>query len=197
MSAAVCLGRIYLATAHVRQCPGVDAPSCQHGCAGGWCSAAVQVCFGMIVFGRQVVPTRWDPGPHGKICAVYSSGRISQTNEPPLTCSCCAGGYLQYIFRTAARELYGIDVPWSEPLPLKVLRNEDFQEVVLERDGRAVLRFALAYGFRNIQTIVSHAILEVPVYCPFILSSSSVSGTAPVLHRGHQGLSFPSDSKTA
>ncbi|CAK0781927.1 hypothetical protein CVIRNUC_005508 [Coccomyxa viridis] len=65
-----------------------------------------------------------------------------------------SGGYLQYIFRTAARELYGIDVPWSEPLPLRVLRNADFREVTLEHDGRAVLRFALAYGFRNIQTIV-------------------------------------------
>ena len=85
----------------------------------------------------------------------------SQTSEPPSTCSCCAGGYLQYIFRTAARELFGIDVPWSEPLPLKVLRNADFQEVTLERDGCAVLRFALAYGFRNIQTIVSLALMKI------------------------------------
>ena len=66
-----------------------------------------------------------------------------------------AGGYLQYLFRTAARELFGVDVPWDQPLALKTLRNADFQEVSLERGGHAVLRFALAYGFRNIQTIVS------------------------------------------
>ena len=76
------------------------------------------------------------------------------------SCSCshdcsCAGGYLQYIFRIAARELFGIEVPWDQPLQLRTLRNADFQEVSLEQDGRTVLRFALAYGFRNIQTIVS------------------------------------------
>ena len=83
-----------------------------------------------------------------------------------------AGGYLQYIFRTAARELYGIDVPWSEPLPLRVLRNADFREVTLEHDGRAVLRFALAYGFRNIQTIVSRAPPGAPVLFSASLGSS-------------------------
>ena len=72
-----------------------------------------------------------------------------------LNCCSCAGGYLQYIFRTAARELFGVDVPWDQPLHLKTLRNADFQEVSLEHDGRTLLRFALAYGFRNIQTIVS------------------------------------------
>ena len=59
-------------------------------------------------------------------------------------------------------------MPWSEPLPLRVLRNADFQEVTLERDGRAVLRFALAYGFRNIQTIVSRA----PPGAPVLFSAS-------------------------
>lgn len=68
---------------------------------------------------------------------------------------CYAGGYLQYIFRVAAKELFGVDVPWDQPLPLKTLRNADYQEVSLEHKGRTVLRFALAYGFRNIQTIVS------------------------------------------
>lgn len=33
-------------------------------------------------------------------------------------------------------------------------RNQDFQEVVIEKDGEPMLRFALAYGFRNIQNIV-------------------------------------------
>ena len=107
-----------------------------------------------------------------------------QTSGPPSTCSCCAGGYLQYIFRTAARELFGIDVPWSEPLPLRVLRNADFQEVTLERDGRAVLRFALAYGFRNIQTIVSRALSEAPVRYPASLASSCCLRNASILCEG-------------
>lgn len=76
-----------------------------------------------------------------------------------ICCSCLipssrAGGYLQYIFRTAARELFGMELPWTQPLQLRTLRNADFQEVSLERGGRTLLRFALAYGFRNIQTIV-------------------------------------------
>lgn len=33
-------------------------------------------------------------------------------------------------------------------------RNQDFQEVVVETVGKPPLRFALAYGFRNIQNIV-------------------------------------------
>jgi hypothetical protein len=65
----------------------------------------------------------------------------------------CAGGYLNYVFRAAARQLFGQELP-PGPLPLQALRNADFQEVVLEREGRPALRFALAYGFRNIQTLV-------------------------------------------
>ncbi len=33
-------------------------------------------------------------------------------------------------------------------------RNQDFQEVVVEVNGEPMLKFALAYGFRNIQNIV-------------------------------------------
>lgn len=33
-------------------------------------------------------------------------------------------------------------------------RNNDFREVTLEVEGETVLRFALAYGFRNIQNLV-------------------------------------------
>jgi hypothetical protein len=64
----------------------------------------------------------------------------------------CAGGYLEYVFRAAARELFGADVP-PGPLPLRPLRNADLREVTLEVDGRPALRFAAAYGFRNIQTL--------------------------------------------
>ena len=65
----------------------------------------------------------------------------------------CAGGYLNYVFRAAAQQLFGRALP-PGPLPLRALRNADFQEVSLEVEGRPALRFALAYGFRNIQTLV-------------------------------------------
>lgn len=65
----------------------------------------------------------------------------------------CAGGYLDFIFRTAARELFDQIVPPGQ-LHMRTLRNADFQETTLELDGQIKLRFALAYGFRNIQTLM-------------------------------------------
>ncbi|XP_063270651.1 cytosolic iron-sulfur assembly component 3 isoform X2 [Prinia subflava] len=62
-----------------------------------------------------------------------------------------SGGFLEHIFRHAARELFGIHVGSIRYKPLK---NKDFQEVTLERDGEVLLQFALAYGFRNIQNLV-------------------------------------------
>ena len=43
-------------------------------------------------------------------------------------------------------------ITWCEIL--MIYRNQDFQEVVLEVEDKPVLKFALAYGFRNIQNIV-------------------------------------------
>ncbi|ELK38347.1 Nuclear prelamin A recognition factor [Myotis davidii] len=60
-------------------------------------------------------------------------------------------GYLAHIFRHAAKELFNEDVG---ELTYRSLRNKDFQEVTLERDGEVLLRFAAAYGFRNIQNVV-------------------------------------------
>ena len=57
------------------------------------------------------------------------------------------------MFRHAARELFGVEV--TGPLEYKVprARNPDLREVTLEVDGRVALRFATAYGFRNIQSV--------------------------------------------
>lgn len=33
-------------------------------------------------------------------------------------------------------------------------RNPDFREVTLEKDGKTLLKFAIANGFRNIQNLV-------------------------------------------
>ncbi|XP_073538594.1 nuclear prelamin A recognition factor [Phyllobates terribilis] len=60
-------------------------------------------------------------------------------------------GYLAHIFRHAAKELFGMEV---QEITYKTLKNKDFQEVCLEKDGETVLRFAAAYGFRNIQNMV-------------------------------------------
>eukprot|EP00058_Branchiostoma_floridae_P010022 XP_002595510.1 hypothetical protein BRAFLDRAFT_118961 [Branchiostoma floridae] len=62
-----------------------------------------------------------------------------------------SGGYLEHIFRYAARELFEQDV---QSVNYKTLRNKDFKEVTLEVEGKVVLKFALAYGFRNIQNMV-------------------------------------------
>ncbi|KAL0984061.1 hypothetical protein UPYG_G00136570 [Umbra pygmaea] len=60
-------------------------------------------------------------------------------------------GYLEHIFKYAANELFGLD---ATEITYKTLRNRDFQEVCLERDGEVLLQFAAVYGFRNIQTLV-------------------------------------------
>ncbi|KAL4593177.1 nuclear prelamin A recognition factor isoform X1 [Arapaima gigas] len=60
-------------------------------------------------------------------------------------------GFMEHILKHAAKELFGIDV---EEIVYRTLRNRDFQEVSLERDGETLLQFAAVYGFRNIQTLV-------------------------------------------
>uniref|UniRef100_A0A1A8BU57 Nuclear prelamin A recognition factor-like protein n=1 Tax=Nothobranchius kadleci TaxID=1051664 RepID=A0A1A8BU57_NOTKA len=62
-----------------------------------------------------------------------------------------SGGYLHHVFTHAAKQLFGEEV---KELTYKTLRNKDFQEVRLEKDGNVLLCFALTYGFRNIQNLV-------------------------------------------
>ncbi|KAM4531758.1 cytosolic Fe-S cluster assembly factor narfl [Odontesthes bonariensis] len=62
-----------------------------------------------------------------------------------------SGGYLHHVFTYAAKQLFGEEV---KELTYKTLRNKDFQEVRLERDGEVLLCFASTYGFRNIQNLV-------------------------------------------
>ncbi|XP_004533876.1 probable cytosolic Fe-S cluster assembly factor GJ13047 [Ceratitis capitata] len=62
-----------------------------------------------------------------------------------------SGGYADHIFKYAAKEIFEEVV---EKLEYKNLRNPDFREITLERDGRTVLKFAIANGFRNIQNLV-------------------------------------------
>ncbi|KAJ7383620.1 hypothetical protein OS493_026806 [Desmophyllum pertusum] len=62
-----------------------------------------------------------------------------------------SGGYLEHIFAFAAKELFGKNI---DDITYKTLRNKDFKEVTLQVDGQDVLKFAAAYGFRNIQNLV-------------------------------------------
>lgn len=62
-----------------------------------------------------------------------------------------SGGFADYIFKHAAKVLFDEDLT---ELNYKNLRNPDFREVILEKDGTVVLRFAIANGFRNIQNLV-------------------------------------------
>ncbi|KAH8272203.1 hypothetical protein KR018_011111 [Drosophila ironensis] len=63
-----------------------------------------------------------------------------------------SGGYAEHIFKYAAQELFN-EEPRS-PLQTKQVRNRDFREIVLEKDGQVVLKFAIANGFRNIQNLM-------------------------------------------
>jgi iron only hydrogenase large subunit-like protein len=65
-----------------------------------------------------------------------------------------SGGYMEYIFRTAARELFNQEIPLDQPLPIVQGRNADIKECSLMVNGQRVLRFAAAYGFRNIQGLM-------------------------------------------
>ncbi|KAM8715389.1 hypothetical protein ACLKA7_002441 [Drosophila subpalustris] len=63
-----------------------------------------------------------------------------------------SGGYAEHIFKYASKELFSEETP--NDLQFKALRNRDFSEISLEKDGKTVLKFAIANGFRNIQNLV-------------------------------------------
>lgn len=63
-----------------------------------------------------------------------------------------SGGYAETIFRHAAKVIF--DKELEGPLQFKTLKNSDFREVSLEVEGKVVLKFALCYGFRNLQNVV-------------------------------------------
>ena len=87
----------------------------------------------------QCEPSKLDtlsPGEDGLVRANTGSG---------------SGGYSDHLFRYLARHEFNQEL---ETLSYKVMKNTDFREVTLERDGKAVLKFAIANGFRNIQNLV-------------------------------------------
>lgn len=62
-----------------------------------------------------------------------------------------SGGYAEHVFQCAASQLFGMN---DVNIEYKTLRNKDFKELQLLVDGKVMLNFALAYGFRNIQNLV-------------------------------------------
>ncbi|XP_011686464.1 PREDICTED: probable cytosolic Fe-S cluster assembly factor CPIJ010948 isoform X1 [Wasmannia auropunctata] len=62
-----------------------------------------------------------------------------------------SGGYADFIFRYAAKNLFDED---NVTVDFKNLRNPDFQEAELKRNDQVLLKFAIINGFRNIQNIV-------------------------------------------
>lgn len=99
-----------------------------------------------------------------------------------------SGGYSDHIFRHTAKVLFNEDVT---KLDYKNLRNPDFREVILEKDGVVVLRFAIANGFRNIQNLMqklkrgksSYHYVEV-MACP----SGCLNGGAQIRPENNQPL---------
>ncbi|CAI9087141.1 OLC1v1021138C3 [Oldenlandia corymbosa var. corymbosa] len=63
-----------------------------------------------------------------------------------------SGGYAETIFCYAAKVLFGKEI--TGPVEFKTIRNSDFKELTLEVEGKPVLKFALCYGFRNLQNVV-------------------------------------------
>jgi len=58
-----------------------------------------------------------------------------------------SGGYLEYVMRCAARELFGVDVDVEKEkgVVVKIGRNKDFKEVVLEVRNNFCCMIALRY----------------------------------------------------
>jgi iron only hydrogenase large subunit-like protein len=75
-----------------------------------------------------------------------------------------SGGYAEYLFKYAAEALYGVNLWGLQDLPYKEGRNADIAEIdinAVSADASSAvgaparkLKFARAYGFRNIQSIM-------------------------------------------
>ncbi|XP_032675138.1 probable cytosolic Fe-S cluster assembly factor CPIJ010948 [Odontomachus brunneus] len=64
-----------------------------------------------------------------------------------------SGGYADFIFRYAAKNLFDEE---NITVDFKNLRNPDFQEAELKKNDQVLLKFAIVNGFRNIQNIVKN-----------------------------------------
>ena len=64
-----------------------------------------------------------------------------------------SGGYFEYLYRYTSEEVFGKNI-WNVPLKYVAGRNDDFHEITYEGDDGKGFKFARAYGFRNIQSMM-------------------------------------------
>eukprot|EP01017_Pseudomicrothorax_dubius_P005610 TRINITY_DN11448_c0_g1_i1.p1 TRINITY_DN11448_c0_g1~~TRINITY_DN11448_c0_g1_i1.p1 ORF type:complete len:255 (-),score=55.62 TRINITY_DN11448_c0_g1_i1:103-867(-) len=64
-----------------------------------------------------------------------------------------SNGYLQYIMRQAAQEMFGIEDLSRATIKSQIVKNADCEEVELIVDGVTKLCFARMYGLRNINVL--------------------------------------------
>ena len=76
-------------------------------------------------------PAPSTPSWEALLCSVSSDGSALVGPGSPDSKAYGSGGFLDYVYRHAARELFGVEVP-PGPLPFKRGRNPDFEEVALE-----------------------------------------------------------------
>jgi iron only hydrogenase large subunit-like protein len=62
-----------------------------------------------------------------------------------------SGGYLENVLNYASKHLFNYSL---DEIQYETLKNQDFKEVNVKINGEIKLKFAFAYGFRNIQNIV-------------------------------------------
>lgn len=65
-----------------------------------------------------------------------------------------SGGYLDYVFHYCVKRLVGSSKSCSQSLHYKEVKHRHFKIAELIHGENVLLRFALAYGFRNIKTVV-------------------------------------------
>lgn len=81
--------------------------------------------------------------------------QVTQTTKFGVAVGSGSGGYADYVLRNAAKELLGVTLP-AGPLNMeKASKSGDLQSITLSDDrGSKSLCFALAYGFRSLQSVL-------------------------------------------
>jgi hypothetical protein len=72
------------------------------------------------------------------LCSVSADG--SRMQGPVGNVSAGSGGFIEFVFRAAARALFGVEVA-EGPLPFVKGRNPDFEELFLEVIGGITMLF--------------------------------------------------------
>ncbi|KAJ1442372.1 iron hydrogenase [Ochromonadaceae sp. CCMP2298] len=138
-------------------------------------NAAAACCGGHNVSVMEYLASLSPDAPQGSdsveaIFRSYSADGLAMVQA--VDSNAGSGGYAEYIFKYAAQKLFGLDLQHLRGLPFKEGRNSDITEVdindlvstvngggnaALLADGTSAprkLKFARAYGFRNIQSLM-------------------------------------------